>query len=114
VARASEHPRSCRRWSIVIEIDKERAVEIASDFLSRRGILTLGLYAVHKVKGELRAKYLPHKASDYWQVTFSRSTAVIDRDLGRDEEEMEILTAFAHANDTVTVAVEMDGTAEVI
>lgn len=95
-------------------IDNHGAETIARQLLAGKGIELIGSGEVKRITGTLREKHLPGKSDDYWLVTFQRSTALVDSTSQMNAEELEILTAVADANDSVTVAVEMDGTAEVV
>ena len=95
-------------------IAQHGAEAIARKLLTSKGIKSVGSGEVKRIKGSLREKYLPGKCQDFWLVTFRRSTALVNDMPQMNAEELEILNAFVDANDSVTVAVEMDGTAEVV
>ncbi|MFO0817235.1 MAG: hypothetical protein U1A77_04795 [Pirellulales bacterium] len=112
VARDSKHPDVYGGPRLII--DNHGAETIARKFLTSKGIELIGSGEAKHIKGSLREKHLPGKPEDYWLVTFQRSTALVDGSSPMNAEELEILTAVAEANESVTVAVEMDGTAEVV
>jgi len=93
-------------------IGESQAAEVAREFLTRQEIPVLGIKRIRKIDGGIRAEYLPKRDGDFWLVTFERSKGLVGENPDMDAESVEILTAVAEANDTVTVAVEMDGTAE--
>lgn len=95
-------------------ISDHNAEGIARKLLTSKGIELIGSGDVKRIEGALRQKHLPEKSEDYWLVTFQRSTALVDGTSQMNAEELEIPTEFAEANDSVTVAVEMDGSAEVV
>jgi len=95
-------------------INEHDAEAIARKILTSRGIEVIGSGKVKRIKGSLRERYVPGKSDDFWLVTFQRSTGLVDSASQLNAEELEILAAFAEAADSVAVAVEMDGTAEVV
>ena len=97
-----------------MRIDQNRAVEIASDLVTRKGIRTLGLISARRVECELRGRYLAGLPADFWLITLRRSGEIIEGTAELSPEDLEIMEAVAMQNDTITVAVEMDGTAQVV
>jgi len=95
-------------------INAQTAETIARDVLEKKGILPLEILAVRKIPGSLRSAHIPEKPSDYWILTFKRSTTLVDSAPAENSEEFEIVSAVAESEDSVCVSVEMDGTAEVI
>ena len=95
-------------------IDKSEAVSIARRLLLHKGIKLFGNVEIKRIDGALRKNYLPAKVNDYWLVTFQRLTALVDSSPHLGAEDLEILAAVAEESDSVTVAVEMDGTATVV
>lgn len=90
------------------------AIDVALKYLKSKGIETTRIRSVRRIQGEIRKAYLPEKASDYWIITFERSLKLFDASDALDEETLEIMNAFSAQSDLVSVAVEIDGSAEVI
>jgi len=95
-------------------VDIQNAESIAREFLTKKGIQLIGCGKVKKVDGGLRQAHLPARTDDFWLVTFRRSTSLVEDASQLNAEELEILTAVAEENDSITVAVDKDGSVEVV
>lgn len=95
-------------------IKKEEADLIALQFLKQKGIEVIGSGYSRIIDGSIRAEYLPREGEEFWLVTFKRVKPTVDDHSKWSEEDLEILDAAFQVMDSVTVAVEMDGSARVV
>ena len=95
-------------------ISKDKAIAISRKHLEKYGIKTFDVTSTKKIDGEIRAKTLTEKSSDFWLVTFSRSTELVGETTGLSGSQIEILNEVAQENNTVTVRVEESGDVEII
>jgi len=95
-------------------ITQDEAVAISRKHLAQKGIRTFDVKTIRKIDGSVRAEVLPEKRSDFWMVTFDRSTELVADTKNLTKEQIELLNSVALENDTITVRVEMSGDVEVI
>jgi hypothetical protein len=98
----------------MIRTDQD-AITVARRLAASKGIVTYEVLSVKRVAGTLRAKYLPDKDTDYWIVSFRRSTHLLEGvGVGLSDLERELIESFATENDSIAIGVEIDGTATVV
>jgi len=94
--------------------NEQEAIHAGRVFLIELGIGVLEVKRVQKINGSVRSEYLPDSASDFWMITFDRSSEVLPSCIGETDVEREIISAVALENDKVTMSVECDGSVKVV